>query len=525
MICNNCGNKISNDSNFCNKCGHNITDENSELKKDVAENSTSNNNFTELESVYNQSVEQQNYENQNSEQPVKTNNNNVMNALIIVGAIIAISGIIFVIILVLYLNDLTYKKSNVNTISDTNITSDIIIEDASNDEIKLTKTYTNKEKNLSFKYPESWKVVDASQEGYSVIVALTASTDENSLKNMHIANVDTSTYTNYLNNKGKVPELYAMDGSEVKEVASTKIDGVDAVKVISNAADNTTGIQYFYNFNNAGYVITLYSSTDDFDEYKPTFDSIMESYKITYTTEDITQNQTLEDDGLSEAEALAEVQKFINTYPVLELEITGSVEDEPQLSSTEVYSVEVVAHDGSHWSLLVNKITGKVFIISDDSNIIEGEALYKKLYDELFVSNQNENVILFNGKKIADYIGTSISSINSDFGPVYDDTDIEGLFNTPTRQINYEGIGFIYNTELIIDQIVGNPEMFTYNGVTLDKNIDELTKILGEPIIDFKVYSDMYEADVYCIEYPMHDYAIRFTFKSEDSDACLITFY
>lgn len=515
MICRNCGTNISDDSKFCYRCGNSAYSvNNNNLNRSNAENTKNNvqnNNIAKAANASNQSIKQQNYSYQNPKQPKKTNKNDIINSIMIAVFCFIFLGIVLVVILMALLG----KSFNTNPHTDTS--TDIIVY-TDNTDINLTKTYINSEENIAFNYPEDWNIVDVTSDtdGQDVIVALASSKDRNFLTNMYITKEDTIKYTYYLKNKNNIPELYAKLGSEVIEVITTKIDGVDAIKVSSNDPDNGEGIQYLYNFNDSGYMIMLTVTTNNFDEYEPIFDAILESYKITSSTEDY---------GLTEQEVLEVAQQFIDAHPLYERTITGKLEYEPKghgYPTDGLYAVDLVANDGSSRLMLVDKKTGSVFHSLDGITLVSGEVFY----NAMFVSNQNSNDVFYYGIKISDYLGSTKDDIYNDFGPPSYGTDVDGRVYATGNYMGYSGIDFIYDENIgTIKQITGRAKMFTYKGVTLDKNRDELVELLGTPSYEKPINDETHKNDYRVVEFNMDSYTLKFDFLDSYSDTNQISLY
>lgn len=319
MICNRCGNKISDDSKFCYKCGNktsnnvlfcsqcgklaNVNDvfcskcghqldnsdsvninNNSSLtatKSDIFNTNTiesssieydkQKDSSSEFESISKQVIEQQNYYSKNIKQELEKEKNKNKTYI----GVIVFCGIIIMLIIILAIadnDDNTTSSRNYNTKNNT-ITN--------NNETSLTKTFTDRNENIAFNYPGNWKEIDLSIEGYDMIVALRAPRDRNFAANMLLYKADLGLDLKYLNNKDLMVQLGSQQGMDIQEIIDTKVDGIYTLKVVSLVANNCTSIQYLYNYNNVLYIITFTSATKSIDKYEPIFDAIMETYTIT----------------------------------------------------------------------------------------------------------------------------------------------------------------------------------------------------------------------------------------------------
>lgn len=301
LFCSNCGNKASANELFCCKCGYKLDNSNSvDINNNISLTTTKSDNVStnttesssieydiqkgsnlELESIPKQSIEEQNNYSQNIELELeKEKNKNKTYTKVII-----FCGIIVFLIMVLAIadnsNDATSNKNynTNNATSNKNHNTNNTI--TNNNELALTKTFTDKKDDIAFNYPTNWSKIDISIEGYDMIVGLIAPVDQSFAANMLLYKIDVNIDPKYFNSQDLVAQLYSQQGMDVQEIIETKVDGIDALKIISLVINECTSIQYVYNYNNALYIITFTSATKSLDKYEPIFDSIMESYTIT----------------------------------------------------------------------------------------------------------------------------------------------------------------------------------------------------------------------------------------------------
>lgn len=570
-ICSNCGNKVSNGSSFCQKCGHKLVGKSSvtvhnnvlgnntvsdDLTLTTAENSTASNTLNinttqnsnesnalsistighdmqndcivQSNSIPNNTLAQQNnYTKTMQIQLEKEKNKNKIYFVIIIGCAV----IIFLIIMLAIAdsaNDITSNNNinnDTNTSTNNNDSSNNAITD--NNETSQTKTYTNTEENISFNYPKDWEDTTSTTDDLALIVNLSSPKHNNFSTNMSISKLDINLTSELLNKnsvdyKSLINEIYGQKGIEVEEISDTKVDNVDALKILSVVLDNGTSVQYIYNANNAIYAITFTTLTEDLDKYEPIFDSIVASYSITGNTQSTLQEQISENNGLTGEQALKVAQEFADTHPLYDRTITDHVEYEPSdypYSTKGLYLVRTMAPDGSYRSMWVDKNTGSILLSTDGLTLIDAE----EAYEELFMSNEDNAVILFEEKNIIDYLGSSIDYVYDDFGTNKYGTNINGSLHEDSEYIGYDSIAFVYDDESYIDSILGDTTMLTYNGETLNKSRNELVKLLGEPDFEDLSYNNNYKKYIHWMEYVYGDYIFRFDF--EEGTAFLLTIY
>lgn len=208
----------------------------------------------------------------------------------------------------------------------------------------------------------------------------------------------------------------------------------------------------------------------------------------------------------------------------MENTITGNIEYEPQVnefSTKGLYRVKLIDSYGARRAMWVDKTNGSIFLSTDGVVLRDGE----EVYEELFGSTRNDNELLFEGIKVREYLGSPRSVVYDNFGPAKYGTDIDSSTYEHYRYIGYDGISFLYGNNPYIKRICGKPEMFTYNGVTLDKSRNELIEIFGIPAIKNSISDNPNGISTYSIEYKQDNYTIKFEFESEDGDANIIEIY
>lgn len=302
MICNNCGNKISDDSKFCYKCGNKTTSKHnnklkptqklcnrcgSEISSDAVfcykcGNNTSGVNFDETNSYItennneqtddiskvdgtNQSAEQQNFDFANISPILETNKKN-NNTKIFIASLIGIA----IVIMIANINEKIEMKTNTTTT-------------VSNRKIQLTQTYKNEVEGMSFNYPEGWSKSQYIPYDDNRIVYFKLSTEQSDYIIMDISKIDTSLSASNLwaLSESRVNEL-PKNVIKIQKKVDTNIDGLHAIKTIYVTTDGYTGISYFYILKGDVYHVNFYTYNEKFDEYCPIFDAIMETYDISF---------------------------------------------------------------------------------------------------------------------------------------------------------------------------------------------------------------------------------------------------
>lgn len=455
-----------------------------------------------------QNTEQQNNNSQSVKQPLETNKNKGKNKTVLICGIVAI--IIIAVVLISVGNDksVTDQTNSEQTNKDA--------------ELELSKTFTDEEEGISFNYPQDWQRSKSSINGVDVIVLLKAPEELTIATNMSIGKTDMATdkYT-LTDSKSNIAKTFSEYGLEVQEVVDTTIDGIRGRKISSILTDEYNVVQYVYSIDNDVYTVTFTTLIDNFNEYEPIFDSIIDSYTITRTPSSNSQ-----DNGLSKQQALEVAQQFIDTHPLYERTITGDIEYEPEgypYSTEGLYKIQLIADDGSYRTMWVQKSNGDIFISSDGNVLLTGE----EFYDDLSVSFQYNDEILFDGTTIiSDYLGKRPKYLYDDFGQPEYGTDVDGSLYEGGSYMGYDGIEFVYDEETSsIEYIFVAPSMCTFNGVSLDKNREELVNLLGTPSSEDIINDDMNETYYYLMTYYMGSYTIQFELENEYSDAYLIGFY
>lgn len=460
MYCNTCGNMTSGDSEYCNRCGSKISN----------------------------SVK---YNSQN-----KKKNKKLKIILIIFLCVIFLFFILYI--------ALISVNISANTIG-----------------TQLTKTYINKEDGIYFRYPEGWSKDEAlsNQEKYILYLKspkVTVNYPHMVINKLHKDDFEYEPYT-----KDEIYYLFTDLGWNVEEVVDTKIDNIDAVKAILTSDKFQKVITYYYVINGDSYQVTFDSLKPSFDEYEPIYDAIMESYKITPSTEYITQQQNPDDYGLSSEEALEVAQQFIDTHPLLKHKLTGEIEYEPQIdefSTKGLYRVVLVKPDGAREAMFVDKRTGSVLLSLGGGSLEDGE----KVYNEIVSSKQTGDAILYRDISISKYLESDTDFVYDNLGPAVYGTDIDGLYYDGWDYIGYDGVSFLYYLPFDIERICGNPEFFVYNGDTLNKNYDEIVELFGAPSNESTLYDNVSKSNIYNIEFDINYYIIQFQFSNKTSDAFFI---
>lgn len=246
---------------------------------------------------------------------------------------------------------------------------------------------------------------------------------------------------------------------------------------------------------------------------------------VNTNTKNTPQKINPDDYGLSEEEALKVAQEFVDTHPLLGCIITNNIQYEPQatlFSAKGLYFVELKSHNGSSRSIWVDKRTGSVLLIPKYGHPPRDA---EEVYQEMFVFEQGNDKILFNGKNITNYLGNDKIYVYDNFGTDKYGSDVGGSLYNNYKYIGYDGVSFLYNNSSNIKCICGKPELFTYNDVTLNKNRDELVELFGSPVVEDSLYNNATGSSNYWIEYNKDSYIIKFEFSSENGDAYLIQLY
>lgn len=517
MFCSKCGNKIEDDSIFCTKCGNNTGNIDSNkvtidiTKNDVVKDNAQKVETLELEPNPKQNTEQQNGNLKSRKNPSKTNKNSIVNKILSLCMIIT-----FIVVVLLIIDPNINKDTSKQT---------------KHEEVKLSKTFTDSESGISFNYPEEWEISENLKPGEVVYLAAPKELGYTVAMNISKDDMIIEMYRSY-NSNSSISKSLELSGFDVQDVVDTTIDGISGRKIIytlTNEHDEYkeySALQYIYSIDDVVYLISFTAPIDNLDEYEPIFNSIMESYAINSSTEITHQDQQSENDGLSKQQALAVAQEFIDTHPLYDRIITGDIEYEPEgypYSTEGLYGIQLIADDGSYRTMWVQKSNGDIFISSDSVTLLTGE----EFYDDLSVSFQYSDEILFDGTTIiSDYLGTRPKYLYDDFGPPEYGTDVDGSLYEGGSYMGYDGIEFVYDEDTSsIEYIFVDPTMCTFNGVTLDKNHDELVNLLGIPSSEGIINDDMNETYYYLMTYYMGSYTIQFELENEYSNAYLIGFY
>lgn len=525
MFCQKCGNKINDNAMFCNKCGNKTNTskiEESDLQQSDNENIIDNSNINEIkedkvdknntdfatEGRYTQDTD--NNVNTDISKPTQVVTNNEPNTNQNKGKnkkfmIFGVVGIFVTIVLVLLLG---------SSIGGT-------------DDIDLSQTYTDEKEGLSFNYPKKWKEPEIKNDKSLIELVQSSKTNMSVYKNYVSSDESLSMDDEYF------IQNYADKGIEIQEIYDTKIDGISVKKILysfNQGPDYFKGIQYMYIIDSDMYTVTFVSLYDDFDKYESVFDAVMRTYTITREPQEVAEQETeietqtetktkeKEVTGISEKQALQIAENYIDTHPLYERAVTGEVEYEPanySYSTKGLYRIALIDNTGANRSMWVEKSSGDVFISLDGSTLLDGE----EFYEELALNSQNNNEILFNGIEIANYLDSRPKYLYDDFGQPNYGTEVDGSLYEGGKYMGYYGITFIIDdNQSTIMYIIGEPEMFTFNGSTLNKNRDELVQILGEPGFEEMAYDTMEGEYIYYMTYYMDYYTVTFWIPGSEYD-------
>jgi len=240
-------------------------------------------------------------------------------------------------------------------------------------DLTLSKTYTNEIEGFSFNYPDSWTINESviiDDENFLIygmhtIMAAQAPARSGFFSSLYV--VRTLPDGTLTASKKELLSGYSVhvDNAKIITVYDFEIDRVSVRKIISSHDDEKGSyitMQYVYVIGQDMYIVNLISVKDQFDDYEPVFNAIMNSYRIIRTDN---VNETA---SLTANEARIILQNWINTHPFV-----GSSELYPEYSSVMVNGEECFMFDLGIERLgvieiLVGMETGEMFHYSSPGN-------------------------------------------------------------------------------------------------------------------------------------------------------------